>query len=333
MIKLLLLVILSFMPAVGFAEPLRVFASVVPIQTFIKKIGGQHVDARTMVRPGFNPHTYDPTPQQISALAGAALYVRVGMPFEKAWMERIRSANTAMPVLDARDGIALREMEAHDHDEHGHDGKHDAHEDEHHGHNAKHDAEAAHGHAHDRHDEHESHDKHDSGKVDRHGQHEQDPHVWTNPALVRHMIGGIRNKLTELAPAHAEAFTRNHDAFLAELDALDAELHAHLDPLPNRKFMVFHPAWGYFADSYGLTQVPIENEGKEPGARALAALIDQAKREEIKVLFVQPQFNKRSAKQVAQAIGGVVVAVDPLAADYVDNLRQVGQQFAKALQP
>lgn len=90
--KLLLLPFL-LVPALSIAEPLRVFASVVPIQTFVEKIGGQHVDARAMVRPGFNPHTYDPTPQQIRALAGTALYVRTGVPFEIAWMDRIRSAN------------------------------------------------------------------------------------------------------------------------------------------------------------------------------------------------------------------------------------------------
>ncbi|MGD8958062.1 MAG: zinc ABC transporter substrate-binding protein [Chromatiaceae bacterium] len=318
--KLLLLLILSLAPTVGFAEPLRVFASVVPIQTFVEKIGGQHVDARAMVRPGFNPHTYDPTPQQISALAGAALYVRTGVPFEKAWMARIRSANPGMQVFDVRDGIALRELGDHDHDERGKDAKHRADAD--HAHEG-HPADAAH-------DDHEKHDV-NAAKPD----HDQakDPHVWTSPSLVRDMIGRIRDKLTELAPAHAGDFARNHDAFATELKALDRELHTLLDPLPNRRFMVFHPAWGYFADSYGLTQVPIEREGKEPGARALAALIDQAKKDKIKVVFVQPQFDKRQARQVAQAIGGVVIAVDPLAADYVDNLRRVGREFAQALQP
>ena len=317
--KLLLLLILSVVPMAGLAEPLRVFASVVPIQTFVEKIGGQHVDARVMVRPGFNPHTYDPTPQQISALAGAALYVRTGVPFEKAWMDRIRSANPEMPVLDARDGISLRAMEDHDHDANGHE--------------TGHDEKAAHGHAHDDHDRHDGQDKHDAREDDHQGHQAQDPHVWVSPPLVRHMVGRIRDQLADLAPEHAADFARNYDAFVAELDALDAELHTRLDPLPNRRFMVFHPAWGYFAETYRLTQVSIEREGKEPGARALAALIDQAKADKIRVVFVQPQFDKRQARQIALAIGGAVIAVDPLAADYVDNLRRVGREFAQALQP
>ncbi len=305
--KLLLLLLL---PAVSLADPLRIFASVVPMQSFVKEIGAQHVDAWVMVRPGFNPHTYDPTPQQISALAGATLYVRTGLPFEDAWMERIRSANPRMLVLDAREGINLRSLEAHTHDEHGAE----PHTDDQH--SDEHTIDA-------RHDDHHNH----AAYAD-----ETDPHVWTSPPLVRHMVGVIRDKLSALAPAHAAAFARNHDAFVAELEALDRELHALLDPMLNRKFMVFHPAWGYFANTYRLTQVPIQREGKEPGARALAALIEQAKQEKIKVVFVQPQFDKRHARQVAQAIGGAVIAVDPLAADYTDNLRRVGREFARALQ-
>jgi len=319
--KLLFLLLLA--PPLVLAEPLRVFASVVPIQTFIAKIGGQHVDARAMVRPGFNPHTYDPTPQQIGALAGATLYVRTGVPFESAWMERIRSANPRMLVFDARDGMALRELQAHDHEDHeAHD--HDDHGQEEHRHEPEADHQAHAGET--EHDDHQGHDAHADG-------HEQDPHVWTSPLLAQHMAGRIRDKLSELAPDHARDFARNHDAFVAELVALDAELHKSLDPLPNRKFMVFHPAWGYFAAHYGLTQVSIEREGKEPGARGLAALIGQARQEKIKVVFVQPQFDKRQAHQVARAIGGGVVSVDPLAADYVDNLRRVGRQFVQALSP
>jgi len=315
-ILLLLLIMPALGPSLVSAEPLRVFASVIPIQTFVEKIGGEHVDARVMVRPGFNPHTYDPTPQQIAALAGAVLYVRTGVPFEQAWMERIRSANPKMQVIDAREGIALREMEAHTHDEHEHGDEPHAEDDHDHGPASE-----------------VAHADRDAGAPEDEHAHEQDPHVWVSPPLVRHMVGVIRDKLTELDPAHAADFARNRDAFVAEVDALDRDLRELLDPLANRRFMVFHPAWGYFADTYGLIQVPIEREGKEPGARALAALIDQAKDDRIKVVFVQPQFDKRQARQVAEAIGGAVIAVDPLAADYVDNLRRVGREFAKALTP
>lgn len=301
---LFFLLVSAVVPAIGRSEPLRVFASVVPIRTCVEKVGGEHVDARALVRPGYNPHTYDPTPQQISALAEAVLYVRTGVPFEDAWMERIRSANPAMQILDARSGIDLRELAAH-----GHDGEddaqglsgHDRHQDRH-GHAADHPGDAHH--------------------------HESDPHVWTSPPLVKHMVGVIRAKLAELDPAHAADFARNHDAYVAELEALDRELRALLEPLRNRKFMVFHPAWGYFADTYGLVQVPIEREGKEPGPRALAELIEQARREQVRVVFVQPQFSRKSAAQVARAIGGRVVAIDPLAADYAANLRQVARQIA-----
>jgi len=297
----ILLLLLWLLPAAGLAEPIRVFASVLPIKTFVAKVGGEHVDARAMVREGFNPHTYDPTPQQIGALAGARLYVRTGVPFEEAWMKRIRSANSGMQVLDARDGISLRALEAHAHDDHGHGESHR-------------DGGAGHRHVH-------GHER------------ELDPHVWTSPPLARQMVGSIRDKLAALDPANAADYARNHDAYVAELDALDRDLRDLLDPLPSRKFMVFHPAWGYFAETYGLTQVPIEHEGKEPGARALATLIDRAKREKVKVVFVQPQFDKRQARQVAQAIGGAVIAVDPLAEDYVDNLRNVAREFARALTP
>lgn len=268
-------------PTPTVAGPLSVFVSVLPQKTFVEKVGGQHVEVHVMVPPGHSPATYAPTPQQISALANAALYVRVGVPFEKAWMARIRAANPHMETLDARTGIDLRSIERHGHE---------------------HDAQT--------------------------GESERDPHVWTSPPLVSHMARNIRDALTGLDPAHGPDYARNYALFAAELEELDLDVRARLKELPKRKFMVFHPAWGYFADTYGLIQVPIEKEGKEPGARALTALIEQARREQVDVIFVQPQFSRRSASQVASAIGGRVVAIDPLAPDYVENLRNVARQLA-----
>jgi zinc transport system substrate-binding protein len=95
--------------------------------------------------------------------------------------------------------------------------------------------------------------------------------------------------------------------------------------------VVFHPSWGYFAADYGLNMITIEIEGKEPSAQDLAKLVDLAKEKHVKVIFVQPQFSTRSAQAVAEEIGGEVVAVDPLAKDYIANMDKVSDIFARNL--
>lgn len=158
-----------------------------------------------------------------------------------------------------------------------------------------------------------------------------DPHVWVSPPLVVKMADRIRAALSAARPDAAAEFADNHARFVAELNALDADIRARLAGKQGRSFMVFHPVWGYFADTYGLKQLPIEAGWKEPGPRTLQLLIDGAKERGIRVIFVQKQFSQREAETVAQAIGGEVVAVDPLAPDFVDNLRRVADVFAKAL--
>jgi zinc transport system substrate-binding protein len=278
--------ILALIPGLAFAaDPLTVFVSVTPQETFVSRIGGEHVRVQALINAGQDPHAFEPTARQVAALADADLYMRIGIGFEDAWMPRLMAANPSMRLLDARDGIEVRP----EHDDHDHD----------------------HG--------------HDHGAID--------PHVWTSPSRVRIMAARIRDALTDLAPEYAADFAAGHDRFVADLDALDAAIRARLDGVENRRFMVYHPAWGYFADDYGLEQVAIEREGKEPGARALTAMIEQARRDGIRVIFVQPQLNPASAEQVAQAIGGQVAVIDPLSGDYFENLKQVADLIAGAGEP
>lgn len=171
--------------------------------------------------------------------------------------------------------------------------------------------------------EHAEHRSEDEGQMD--------PHVWLDPANVKMMGRNICEALVEMDPEHEEEYRSNLESFLADLDELDRDIRGITEELQTREFMVFHPAFGYFSDAYGLEQIPIEIEGKEPSARALQTLIETARDEGIKVIFVQKQFSARSAEVVAGEIGGEVVQVDPLARDYFTGMREMAQAFARAM--
>jgi zinc transport system substrate-binding protein len=159
-----------------------------------------------------------------------------------------------------------------------------------------------------------------------------DPHVWLAPPLVMRMADRIRDELIALRPEARVEFEANHARFIADLKALDSDIRNRLADKKVRNFMVYHPSWGYFADAYGLRQMPVEAGWKEPGPRTLQMVIEGARQSGVRVVFVQPQFSQKEAQTIAQAIEGEVVAVDPLAPDYIDNLRRVADIFARNLQ-
>ncbi len=174
---------------------------------------------------------------------------------------------------------------------------------------------------------------HDHGKEHLPGHHPgaPDPHVWLGLKQMGIMAANTARALSGLDPAHAEQFASNLARVRAELQALDRRLAQVLAPLKGRTVFVFHPAYGYLLDAYGLKQEAVELEGKEPGPRRLAALVDQAKAEGVRVIFVQPQFSPASARALARAMGGAVVTLDPLARDYPANLKAMAQAIARGL--
>jgi zinc transport system substrate-binding protein len=159
-----------------------------------------------------------------------------------------------------------------------------------------------------------------------------DPHIWTSPPLVKIMAVHIRNALIAVDPAYSHQFEENYQALIHDLDQLDQFIRKTLAGITHHRFMVFHPAWRYFAHTYGLEEIAIEQAGKEPGAKFLAALIEQGRQENIRAIFVQKQFSRAKAELVARAIGAEVITLDPLAEDYANNLRHVATVLAEVLQ-
>jgi zinc transport system substrate-binding protein len=158
---------------------------------------------------------------------------------------------------------------------------------------------------------------------------ETDPHVWTSPIIAKQMAQDIRDSLIKLDQKSQNVYEQNYLALAKDLDNLDQEIKTKVAKIKIHTFLVFHPSWGYFADAYRLKQLAVEIEGKESGPQDIAAVMHQAEQEGIKVIFIQPQFGNTEAKALAGTMKIKVDTLDPLAYDYIGNLRLVAEKIAK----
>jgi zinc transport system substrate-binding protein len=290
----LLLALAVLFPAAASAVT-PVCVSILPQKYFLEKIGGDLVDITVLVPPGASPHTYEPKPGQMVAVSKAKAYFAIGVPFENAWLGRLKAGNPDMPVVQTQSGVEKIPMAAHSEHEEAHAGKAEG-------------------------DDHEEH----AGL---------DPHIWLDPNLVKIQAKNIVEGLKTADPANAAAYAANYRTFLKECDALDATIRKTLAAASaaHSSFIVFHPSWGYFAKAYGLTQIPIEVEGKEPSPKELASLITFARDKGVNVIFVQPQFSEKSASVVAKEAGATLARLDPLAEDWNGNLLHAAEALRNAV--
>jgi len=158
-----------------------------------------------------------------------------------------------------------------------------------------------------------------------------DPHIWLSPPLVKKQAVHIRDALLHINPEKEQLYRKNYQQFAEELEQLDADLRRILEPVKGSTILVYHPSFGYFAETYGLSQIAIEMGGKEPSSRELQRVIRTAQEKNARVIFVQPEFSKASARKVAQAINGVVVEVAPLKPEYMHNMRSIARSIRDGL--
>jgi len=259
-----------------------------PQAGFVEAIAGDRVEVVVMVPPGASPHTYEATPDQMVLLSRAKMYAKVGsgVEFELSWMDRLIAANRQMLVVDCSSGVQLIEANG---DVHG-----------------------------------EEPANNDTGDDD-HQHSGTDPHIWLSGPNAMVMVRNLCDGLVQVDPANAAFYRGNCDAYVDALALLDEELRDALDGLENRRFIVFHPAFGYFARDYNLIQIAVEQGGNEPDAQYMVRLIREAEEHGIRVVFAAPQLSTRSAEVVAREIDGKVVIIDSLARDYIPNMRAVAE--------
>ncbi len=257
-----------------------VTVSILPQKYFIEKIAMEKILVNVMVQPGASPASYEPKTSQMKDLINSEIYFSIGVPFEDAWLNKFKDINKNMLMIDTSKGIKKIAIA-----EHHHEG-----EEHHHGHHDE--------------DEEES----------------LDPHIWLDPILVKVQAKNILDALIKIDEENRNFYYNNYKKFLLELDELHTNLATILKEAKGKKFMVFHPSWGYFAKRYELEQEAVEKEGKEPKSKEIIALIKEAKEDGIKVVFVAPQFSKKSAQIIANGINGKTIFIDPLSIKWKDSL-------------
>lgn len=271
-------------PGVFAAEKIDVFVSILPLKYLVEQVGGDFVDVSVMVKPGADPHTYEPKPKQMVSLSKATAYFTIGITFEDVWLPKFKAVNPKMVIIHADENIEKIPMKT---------------------------------------DSFYSRPDHDHGLLD--------PHVWTSPPLVKTICKNILTGLVKIDAARQSIYTDSHGKFEKEINRIHGELQSIFAGKKGLSFMVFHPAWGYFAEAYGLNQIPIEIEGKKPKPAQLKRLIEYARNHGIKIIFVQPQVSNQNAKIITKAIEGEVVQADPLAYDWSENIRKQADKFKSAL--
>lgn len=275
------------------AEARLTIAVTVPPQAyFARRVAGARAEILTVVPPGADPHTFEPSPRQVARLSRASAWFLQGLEAERSLAPRIAALNPALRLVDANAGLRLRELDAHGH---GDEGDQAAHSDE--------------------------------GEVEAPG---TDPHTWLGLDGALAQAAAMARVLSDLDPEGAATFEANRAAFERDARGAFAAIEPLLEPLRGAPVFVYHPAFGYFLDHFGLEQVAVETGGKEPTQKALAALVERARREGARAIFVQAQFPSAAAETVAKAVGAVVIPIEDLAEDWLENLGRIAGALGSA---
>ena len=330
-------------------RPIPVVATFSILGDMVKHIGGEHVDVTTLVGPDGDTHVYQPTPADARAVSEARVLVVNGLQFE-GWLDRLIDASDFRGIrVVATEGV---EPIAFD-DEHDQGGSLEVHAEEA-GHDHDHDdqAEAGHDHDHEEHAEAATHD-HDDDHDDKahaeagHDHHDHgafDPHAWQSLGIAAAYVDNITAALAQADPANAADFYQNRAAYVAEIEALDAEIRESMAGLPadSRIVVTSHDAFQYFGRDYGLTFIAPQglSTESEASAKDVARLIQQIRERDIRAVFIEnvadPRLLKRIADETGAAIGGTLYpgalsGLDGPAPTYLDMMRHNAMTLAQAL--
>lgn len=274
-----------------------VTVTIEPQRYFAEKIAGDKFKINCVVPAGQSPETYDPTPREMMQIGKSVVYLRIGpIGFEQAWMEKIRENNPKMEVFDTSEGMDMltdaEEEHAHDHGAHNHDA----------------------------HSGGDAHHHHHHGGVD--------PHIWSSIAGAKVVAWNTLNAFIAIDPDNTDYYWKNYNKLVDEIDKTDTEIKKLLDPLTDRTFIIYHPALTYFAREFNLVQLCIEMDGKEPSPAQLKQLVETARANNARVVFIQQEFDQKNAELIARETGCKLAVINPLAFDWPKEMIHIAKALA-----
>lgn len=276
---------------VGSNDRPTVSVTIEPQRYFLEQIAGDNFKVNTLVPPGSSPETYDPTPSQMVTLSKSLLYFKVGyLGFENAWGETLAANNTGVQVVNTSNEISLISTE----DNTGVVNEIVA---------------------------HRSHDNHSHDGVD--------PHIWCSPKSALIMAENMLNGLVMADVENQKQYRENFEKLRSQIIETDKKIEKLLEDTPVKSFIIYHPALGYFARDYNLTQYSIEYDGKNPSPQQLKLMIDFAHEKGIKTIFVQKGFDMKNAESLAQEVGASIYSIDPLSYNWNEELIRIAEILAK----
>jgi zinc transport system substrate-binding protein len=260
------------------------------MQEWVSRIAGDRASITLVLPPGSSPHAFEPSPRQLAELGQADIWFTISVEYEYSLRPKVSAMFPRLSIADVTKNVKFRTL---------------------------------------RPGEQETGESASAGQIDP-ALTNRDQHTWLGYAQAKAEITFIHDTLIAKDPAGTEVYKKNYDAYLKEIDAVYNSLRTKLEPLAGSKVFVYHPAFGYFLDMFNITQEAVELGGKEPTQKELTTLVELAKKEKAKAIFVQVQFSQSAAQAVAKAVGAAVVPIDPLAADWLANLGRMGQALLSA---
>jgi zinc transport system substrate-binding protein len=299
---IIIVLLLTFVNLSVVAAEATVAVTIVPQIEMVEAITREKVEIVEMIPKGFSPANYSPSPSEMKAFSEARIYFSIGVPADMQNILPRAKERSDLKVVELFERVETKYSHRYfgeKNDEYHEEEKHKG--DEHH-----HD----HGHS------------HAGGR---------DPHIWLSPARTSYMVEIMRDELIELLPEYETEFRENAAKYLEKLAAVDQKNKKLLAEYEAEKILVYHPAFGYFTDHYGLKMLSIEKDGKEPGPQHLQEIIENAKEQGIQNVFYQAEIHSKKTKAVAEELDGKIIQLNPLDANYIENLEKMAAELAAEL--